>query len=356
MLSAIRGASRSVRLETYIFDTTKLGQSFRDALVAAGARGVKVRVLADAVGTFSLSDSFWQPLRAAGGEFHWFNPVTLKRISYRDHRKILVVDDAVGFVGGCNIAAEYNGDGVTRGWRDLGLQVRGPLATELAEGFDAMFDRADFRHKRLQRLRRSKTDLWTSEQNWQLLLSGPGRGHRLLKRRLAGDLAQAGTVNIVSAYFLPTWRIRRELRRVARGGGRVQLVLAGRSDVRLSQLASRHLYQSLLRAGVEIYEYLPQVLHTKLVVADDVIYAGSANLDARSLSINYELLVRVADAGLAAEAREIFAGDLRYCRRIDPKTWRRSRTVFRKLLEYLACMILSRIDPSFARWQLPGLR
>jgi cardiolipin synthase len=279
----------------------------------------------------------------------------LKRISYRDHRKILVVDDAAAFVGGCNIALEYSGDGVTRGWRDLGLQVDGQLAVELSESFDRMFHRADFRHERFQRLRRSRTERVAGHQNWRLILGGPGRNHRL-KRTLASDLAAARSIQIISAYFLPTWRIRRELRRVARAGGRVQLILAGKSDVVLSQLATRHLYRGLLRAGVEIYEYQPQVLHTKLVVADDIIYAGSANLDARSLNINYELLVRVADATLAAEARDIFASDLPHCLRIDPKKWARSRGFFQKLLEYLACAILSRLDPSFARWQLRGLR
>lgn len=355
MLAAIREARQSVRLETYIFDSTTVGQSFRDALTAAAARGVKVTVMADSMGSFHLTESFWHPLREAGGKFRWFNRLALKRLSYRDHRKILVVDESVAFVGGCNIAAEYNGDGVKHGWRDLGLRIKGPLAEELAESFDAMFHRANLKHKRLQRLRKSPTSV-TAEHNWELLLSGPGRGHRALKRRLAGDLAKASSIQIASAYFLPTWRIRRELRRVARRGGRVQLILAGKSDVALSQLASRHLYQGLLRAGVEIYEYKPQVLHTKLVIADGVVYAGSANLDARSLSINYELLVRVEDKSLAAEAREIFAGDLAHCRRIHRKAWRRSRGYFQKLLEYLACVFLSRLDPSFARWQLRNFR
>ena len=356
MRSAIEKARRTVRLEIYIFDDTAVGQAFRDALAAAAAQGVRVQVLLDAVGSFSLAEAFWEPLRAAGGEVRWFNPLTLERLSYRDHRKILVVDDALAFVGGCNIAAEYSGDGVTRGWRDLGLQTNGALAVELAASFDAMFERADFKHKRLQRLRRSNAEGKAGDQNWQLLLSGPGRGHRILKRTLARDLVEADSIQIISGYFLPTWRIRRELRRVARRGGRVQLILSGKSDVALAQLASQHLYRGLMRAGVEIYEYQPQVLHAKLVIADDVVYAGSANLDTRSLSINYELLVRVANLKLAEEARAIFSSDLRHCLRIDPAAWPRSRNFVRKLLEYLACAILSRLDPSFARWQMRGWR
>ena len=356
MRSAILAARRSVRLETYIFDDSTVGCSFRDALAKASSRGVRVQVLVDAAGSFALAESFWEPLRAAGGDVRSFNPLTLERISYRDHRKTLVADDSVAFVGGCNIAAEYSGDGVTHGWRDLGLQVSGKLAVELAESFDTMFERADFKHQRLQRLRRSHAESAEGPPDWQLLLSGPGRGHRVLKRTLARDLAEADSIQIISGYFLPTWRIRRELRRLARRGGLVQLILAGKSDVVLAQLASRHLYRGLLRAGVEIYEYQPQVLHSKLVIADDVVYAGSSNLDTRSLSINYELLVRVANADLAEEARAIFSSDLQHCRRIDPAGWPRSRNFVQKLLEYLACAILSRLDPSFARWQLRGLR
>ena len=356
MRSAIAQARRSVRLETYTFDGTAVGQSFRNALAAAAARGVRVQVLIDAVGSFSLADTFWEPLRATGGEVRWFNPLTLERISYRDHRKILVVDEGPAFVGGCNIAAEYAGDGVTHGWRDLGLSVTGALAIELAASFDAMFERADFRHKLLQRLCRSRAESKTGESHWLLLLSDPGRGHRVLKRALARDLAQARSIRIISGYFLPTWRIRRELRRVAHRGGRVQLILSGKSDVVLAQLASRHLYRGLLRAGVEIYEYQPQVLHSKLVIADHVVYAGSANLDTRSLSINYELLVRVTDTRLAGEARDLFTDHLQHARRIDPAAWPRSRNFVRKLLEYLACAFLSRLDPSFARWQWRGFR
>ena len=104
------------------------------------------------------------------------------------------------------------------------------------------------------------------------------------------------------AYFLPTWRIRRDLTRIARRGGTVQLILPGKSDVLVSQLAGQSLYRRFLKAGVQIHEYQPQILHAKLIIADDIVYVGSANLDPRSLDINYELMIRfehpdMADAG-----------------------------------------------------------
>src|SRR5207249_7744058 len=117
-------------------------------------------------------------------------------------------------------------------------------------------------------------------------------------------------------------RIRRALTRVVRRGGRVQLVLAGKSDVLVSQLAGQSLYRRFLKAGVEIFEYQPQILHTKLIIIDDVVYLGSANLDQRSLNINYELMIRFQNAEVAARAREVFQNTLKHSQQITSESWR----------------------------------
>ena len=356
MLDAIRAAQKQDRLEVYTFAASPLGGQFLDALVQARQRGARVQVMLDAIGSLSLPESFWEPLTSIGGEFRWFNPLKLGRLIYRDHRKLLVCDDGVAVIGGCNIAPEYQGDGVTGGWRDLGLLITGRLVGELAGTFDDFFSRAEFKHKLLQRLRRSRSEKTRTGENWSLLLCGPGRRQTSLKRTLANDLARARRVQIICAYFLPTWRIRKELRGVVRRGGKVQLILAGKTDVRLSQLASRRLYRLFLRAGVEIHEYQPQVLHAKLLIVDGTVYVGSANLDARSLSINYELQLRLVDNQMAAEAREIFAKDLGHCRPIERRTWSKSRSVLTKLLEELAYFVLARLDPYVARWRMKSLR
>jgi len=158
-------------------------------------------------------------------------------------------------------------------------------------------------------------------------------------------------VQFIVAYFLPTWRIRRELMQIARRGGRVQLILAGKSDVLVSQLAGQSLYRRLLRAGVEIYEYQPQILHTKLFIIDDVVYVGSANLDQRSLNINYELMLRFEKREIAEQARAIFANSLRHCRQITFEQWRHSRTLWRRLKQRWAYFLLARIDPYIAKRQ-----
>jgi cardiolipin synthase len=357
MLAAIDDAKSEICLETYTFSIGSPGEGFRDALVRARQRGVRVRVLIDALGSYSLPADFFQSLQSAGAEIRRFNPFevslfkpfALNRMSIRNHRKLLVCDDRVAFVGGFNIAPEYEGDGVKCGWCDIGLKITGPLAAQLASSFDEMFARAAFRHKRFMRFRRfdaKKSVTWPTEQ---ILFSGPGRGQSPLKRALHEDLRHARDVKIIVAYFLPTWSLRRELTGVVRRGGKVQLILAGKSDVLLSQLAARSLYRRFLKSGVEIYEYEPQILHAKLIIIDDAVYVGSSNLDSRSLHINYELMIRFQNTEIAKHAHEVFAGSLGHCKKIELEEWRKSRSLWEKLKQRFAYWVLVRIDPYFAR-------
>ena len=132
MLKAMAAAQKSIRLETYIYADGKLGRQFLAALLAAAQRGVRVRVLVDAMGSWLLPNDFFDPLVAAGGEVRRFNPLHLWRFGVRDHRKLLVCDESTIFLGGFNVADEYDGDGVTRGWCDVGVRIENPtLAVEL---------------------------------------------------------------------------------------------------------------------------------------------------------------------------------------------------------------------------------
>lgn len=355
LLAALDAAGETIRLEIYIFANDALGRRFRDALVRARQRGVAVSVLVDAVGSMGLPGDFWSPLTAAGAAVRVFNPLALNRFAIRDHRKLLVCDERVAFVGGFNLATEYEGDGVTRGWLDLGLRIEGPLAVKLAEAFDEMFARANFRHKRPLRWRRGARRHTLVSASEQLLLGGPGLGRNPIRRALHTDFASARAVQAMAAYFLPPWSLRRDFGRVARRGGTVQFVLAGKSDVALSQLAARSLYQRLLKSGAEIYEYTPQVLHAKLIVVDDAVYVGSANLDPRSLGINYELMLRLTHPPLVAEARAIFSAAQAQGRRIEFAEWKRTRSFWTRLRERWAYFILARVDPHVAQRQWRAL-
>jgi cardiolipin synthase len=358
MLEAIDAARDSIRLETYIYTDGLLGRQFLAALVAAQRRGVRVRVLLDALGSWLMPDDFFAELFGLGGRVQYFNPLRLWRFGVRNHRKLLVCDDRAAFVGGFNISDEYNGDGITRGWRDLGMRVEDPaLVAGLAASFDELFALADFHRKPLLRLRafapRRKT---ASGPEGQLLLNQPGLGPSPLQHALRHDLHKARDVRLVTAYFLPPWKIRRDLAHAARRGARVQLILAGQSDVMVAQMAGRHLYRQMLRAGVEIHEYQPQILHAKLFVIDQAVYLGSANLDIRSLKLNYELMLRFEDETLAAEARAMVAALSGLSRRIERAAWRRSRTLWQRLESAWAYFLLARVDRHWALRQFRAVK
>ena len=358
MLKAIAAAQKSIRLETYIYSDGKLGRQFLGALLAAAQRGVQVQILVDALGSWLLLDDFFEPLVAGGAEVRRFNPLHLWRFGVRNHRKLLICDDATMFIGGFNVADEYDGDGVTRGWCDVGVRIENPtLAVELAASFDELFALSDFRRNPLMRLRAFKRKRKPLKKPaGELLLSHPGRGAGPFQTALYQDLAKAREVRIVSAYFLPTRRVRRDLMRVARRGGRVQLILAGQSDILVSQLAARSLYHRLLKAGVEIYEYQPQVLHAKLILSDGVVYVGSSNLDIRSLNLNYELMLRLEDKTVAVEAREIFERLLKHSQRIELRQWRKSQTFWQRWKNHWAHFLLTRIDPFVALRQFRTMK
>jgi cardiolipin synthase len=281
----------------------------------------------------------------------WFNPLSLHGFAMRNHRKLLVIDGKSAFLGGFNIAEQWLGDGVSRGWRDLGVNVEGSLAAELAASFDDLFLRAEHPHRPFCRLLRSQDKKSVADHDWELLLSGPGWGRNPFLAALNRGLHRARRVQFITPYFLPPLRLRRRLMRLARGGSQVQLILPAKSDIWLSRMAAQSLYRRLLKAGVEIYEYQPQILHTKLYLVDDAAFIGSANLDPRSLRINYELVIRFTGPALVNRARESFAETLAHCQRVELEPWCAARSGWQRLQQHWAHFILARLDPWVAGWQ-----
>ncbi len=353
VLEALSLARVSILLETYIFDASGIGLRLRDTLTAAAHRGVTVRVLVDGFGSRTLASTFWEPLLKAGGQVRIFNPLRPGRWGIRDHRKLLVCDNTTAFIGGFNIAPEYEGDGITRGWRDIALRVTGSLAAALARTFDRMFATAAFERKAFARLRRLEEKRIIRDCGCEVILSGPGRGASPLAKALRHDLAQARSVRIMVAYFLPSRRLWRSLTRAARRGATVELIVPSRSDVPLSKLATESLYRRLLRAGVRIFEYQPQMLHGKLFLLDNAVYVGSSNLDPRSLRVNYELMVRNQDHDMALAAQALLAETLRSCREFTRSDWRRQRSFWTRMKQRFAHFLMARLDPwiALSQWR-----
>lgn len=360
LFEALAGARSSVRLETYILSEAPPGETVRAALAAAAARGVHVRLLVDGVGSMDLPERVFRNLEASGVSTRVFNPISQGRLLVRDHRKLLVVDDRVALVGGFNVAPEYLGDGIREGWRDVGIRLEGPVAGNLGAGFDRMWELAGGCPARFARLRRRVACgpgmEGCGDAGAGVLESSPGRGRAAFLSALRRDLATAPDIDMAVAYFLPGVRLRRLLARRAREGARVRLLVPGRTDVPMSRRAGRFLYGGLLRAGVEILEYRPQMLHAKLYRAGDILYVGSSNLDTRSLHLNHEVMVRLERPAILAEARAWMEESCAQADPIERRAWAGARGAWERLREAWAHFVLARLDPYVTRRLAPDPR
>jgi cardiolipin synthase len=285
MLEAIAAARATVYLEIYSFSPNGWGRQFLDALVDAAARGVKVRVIIDGWGSLLGGRSVKARLNAAGCEckiYNRFLSLFVLRLR-RDHRKILLVDDEVAFLGGINIGDEYATDEKRAGWADLALQIRGPAALRLGK-----------------RLRDEKIGPWAGGVH--IYLSSESGGRKLRKRYLKAFAGAQKVILVAHAYFLPDAGLIRALRGAARRGVAVKLLLAGRTDVPFIRAATMSLYRRLLVAGVQIFEWTSSVLHAKAATIDHHRFlVGSFNLDPLSLS-NLETLVEIEDLEVVPRA------------------------------------------------------
>ena len=354
MFSAVDRARSSVFLEMYTFAADATGRQFRDRLAAAAVRGVRVMVLADAWGCWMTPKSFWVPLRDAGAQVRLFHPIRRGLFPFRNHRKLLLADDAVVWLGGMNVADEYHtGRRGEPPWRDFLLGVEGPAAAQLHRSFLRMWVRAE-RPLLLRAFfrRRVSHDGELPEGGVRFFASGPGEIARLALQAHREVIRSASvSVDLAMGYFFPPGRILRELRRAVGRGVRVRLLVTRRTDVPAMRWAARGLYGRLLRAGIEVYEYLPAILHAKMAIADDTLLIGSANLDLRSDRLNHEITAVVRDPALAAAARSEFEADLAHSERVALTAWR-NRSPLDKMREFLSYWLIARADIFLSRIEL----
>lgn len=308
VLKLIDSARATVRMFFYMFSDDATGKEVLAALVEAAERGARVKLIIDSFGSSDISDRFFDPLVAAGGQYHSFS--TRKGLGYfiRNHQKILIADDAHALVGGFNITDQYFGRKDDDSWEDLGLIVSGPEVPHLAEYFDEL-DRISEGGKVHYRGIRAAIKNWhpgIGEVQW--LLGGPTNRISPWALTFKRSLETGKKFDIVSAYFSPSQTILRRIAQVARRNKGSRLIMAGKTDNGATIPAARLLYRYLLRRKAHIYEFQPRPLHMKLMVIDDAVYIGSANLDVRSMFINLEIMVRVKDVAFAAYARELIDG------------------------------------------------
>lgn len=326
LIAALQHAVRSIHMEYYIIRDDRIGRTIAEILIRKARAGLEVRVIYDAVGSWRLSRTTLRRMHDAGVRTAAFEPVRFPwfttRVSRRNHRKIVVTDGRVAFLGGINIAKYYlDGDYMGK-WRDEHLRIEGDAVKDLQRLFIADWARVtdeclDLRRYVAPHGIRQRLPI-------QLAWSEEGPSRLTIAEAFAAAVVRARQrVRICSPYFLPPTLILDALRLAARGGIRVEVMIPTCSDSPFSDLVSDSYVADLLDAGVELYRYDNGFLHAKLVIVDDTLASvGTANMDYRSLTDNLEVTAFIRDRETVRQLAATFDDDLASCRRITRAEWR----------------------------------
>jgi cardiolipin synthase len=347
LLFMIEGARHSVRVLFYMLDGDAAGEAVRDALVRAARRGCEVTVVLDGFGS-DISPAFFRPLEEAGGTSCLFHPRLGVRYLLRNHQKLIVVDDREALIGGANITVDYLNDRSERRWRDLWLHLDGTAVRAAARYFDALHEWTAASRPRLRDLRRLLLRHTQRKGALQWRYSGPVRRGHPWTVGLAREFQTARRLDMISAYFSPPFAMLRRLGRLGQRG-EVRIITAARSDNNATIAAARHTYSRLLRNRVRMFEFVTEKLHTKLVIVDDVVHIGSANFDFRSLYLNLEMMLRIEDAGFAAQMRGYFERQLAECQEITPALHRERATWWKRLKWTFSHFLVTAVDYTVTR-------
>lgn len=336
LLREIYKAKKHIHLEYYIIEDDAIGRLVRDALIDKAREGVEIRLIYDDVGCWHVPNNFFETMRNAGIEARAFlkvrYPLFTSKVNYRNHRKMVVIDGRVGFVGGMNLAERYV-KGVTWGnWRDTHLLIEGKAVHGLQTAFlldwyfvDRSLITASRYFPKITSCGNSVLQIVTSEPvgPWKEIMQG-----------LTIAITNARTYfYIQTPYFLPTESVLAAMQSAALSGVDVRLMLPARGDNRITQFASFSYLADVMNAGVKVYFYRKGFLHSKLIVSDDQFSTvGSTNIDFRSFEHNFELNAFIYSTETAQQMKEIFLLDQRNCMLISPKMWRK-RSWVRKVTE-----------------------
>ena len=312
LLADIDTARDHVHLEYYIYNPDQSGIALRDALVERARAGVHVRLLVDAMGSKKATRRFFAPLVDAGGEVAWFHPLRpfllWKRpwVNLRTHRKIVVIDGRVGYLGGINITDEQDERLREDAYRDLHLRIEGDLVRSLQEIFVEDWAYTTRKTEFVGAVVRAMPPAAPGPIHAQLLASGPDSPWEAIHRLHVGAIhAASQRVWLATPYFVPGEAAMMALTSAALGGLDVRLLVPKMSDSRLVTYCVRSYFDELLAAGVKVYEYGPRMLHSKAMLVDDhIALIGSANFDHRSFRLNFEASILFDDKAVAAQLEQ----------------------------------------------------
>ena len=347
MLQAIQNAQRSITFESYIYWSGDIGKQFADALSERARAGIKVHVLLDWVGSGKLDDAFLKDMRAAGVQVrkfhqpHWYN---WGRLNNRTHRKLLVLDGAIGFTGGVGIAPQWTGNGQDADhWRDSHFRIEGPVVAQMQATF------LDNWLKETGEVMHGDTYFpalkAAGNSNAQMFSSSPLSGSESMRLmyQLAITAAER-SIDLSMAYFVPDELSSKSIVEALRRGVRVRLIVPGKiTDSETVRSASRASWGPLLAAGAEIHEYQPTMYHCKVMVVDNLLVSvGSTNFDNRSFRLNDEANLNVLDAEFARRQTQVFEQDLTQSKRVTMNEWM-NRPMKEKLMERLSLLLDSQL-------------
>ncbi|MDQ3046333.1 MAG: phospholipase D-like domain-containing protein [Bacteroidota bacterium] len=335
----IQSAKSTIHFQTYIFDEDSTGILIADELKNAAKRGVSIHLLIDAFGSGKLTDEFQQALIDSGIHLRMFEPFFSKNtfhLGRRMHHKIIVSDQKTALIGGINIADKYRGSATEPAWLDYAILIRGEISREAERICFRLLNRKFSNETIESSIPAVKEPMVRFRSNDRL------RGRNQVSRSYFEAFRQAEkSITLVSSYFLPGKKIRRALKQAASRGIKVTIILAGKSDAPLLRRASYYLYSSLLKRGVELYEWQPSVLHGKLAMVDGKwATIGSFNLNHLSALSSIEMNVDVIDSNFAEKIR-LHIEEIKNtgCKKISSTDFIEKNGVFSRLLNAGAYLI-----------------
>jgi cardiolipin synthase A/B len=325
MLEAIAAARHYILLEMYLVESGRVADRFIDALAEAAARGVRVYLLLDDFGCLQLRGRDRQRLTEAGIQVAWFNPISPRRwyrVFLRDHRKLLLVDGEVAFTGGAGLTDQFDPDTTDDFWHELMLEIRGPLVAD----WQALFSAAWQRWARPLTLVPPPPEPLSlalpNGSGGRVVVHGRPRRSEIMRTHLGNIRTAQQRVWMATAYFLPSWKLRRILRRRARAGVDVRLLLPGpHTDHPSVRRAGHRHFERLLRSGVRIFEYQPRFSHVKVTVCDQWLSVGSSNLDRWNNRWNLEANQEFSDAQTLVQVVALFETDFACSKEILYQEW-----------------------------------
>ena len=347
MLEAIRGAQASITFETYIYWSGEIGKEFTDALSERAKAGVPVNVIVDWAGSIKMDDDLLDEMKTAGVRIHHYRPLhwySLSRINNRTHRKLLVVDGRIGFTGGVGIADQWSGHAQDPDhWRDSHFLIEGPAVAQMQAAFNDNWIKTTGEvlngpayFPQLQPI---------SDVDAHLFIASPSGGSESMHLMyLMAIAASERSIDLAASYFVPDELIVGALLAARKRGVRVRILVPGPNiDSDAVRLASRAGWGDLLLAGMEISEYQPTMLHTKMLIVDsELVSVGSTNFDIRSFRLNDEASLNLYDRAFAVKMTAVFENDLRRSRLYTHEMWQQ-RPLKEKLMEKFVLPLKSQL-------------